>query len=73
MTQGIMCGPKLYEYDGWFFEVCACNGPWPLKKDCDPRKRAGNVFYSMYEKFNKLSVEEQEYYRVGGGCVRFGN
>lgn len=71
-VQGFICGPRLYEYEGWFFEVSVCNGPWPLKKDHDPRKRAGNVFYSMFEKFDKLTDKEKLYYRVGGGCQPFG-
>ena len=67
--QGFLCGPRLYEYEGWFFEVNACSGPWPLKKDGELRARAGNVFYTMYEKFSKLSKEEKLKYRVGGGCI----
>ena len=69
--QGYLCGPRVYEYNGWIFEVPAACGPWPLKKDGDLRKRAGNVFYTMFEKFNKLSKEEKQMYRVGGGCVTF--
>ena len=68
---GFICGPRLYEFEGWFFEVSACSGPWPLKKDHDPRKRAGIVFYNMYDRFNKLTDKEKLTYRVGGGCVRF--
>ena len=72
MIQGFICGPRLYEYDGWFFEDHQTCGPWPLKKDGDPRKRAGNVFYSMYEKFDRLSDAEKRKYRVGGGCIPIG-
>jgi len=68
---GWLCGPKLYEYGGWFFEVHGSGHPWPLKKDGELRKRAGNVFYGMYHKFSRLSKDEQRSYRVGGGCVRF--
>lgn len=70
LPQGFLCGPRLYEYGGWFFEVSASSGPWPLKKDGDPRERAGNVFYTMYDKFDKLTKEEKLKYRVGGGCIR---
>jgi len=69
----IICGPRLYKYHGWFFGVCASCGPWPLKKDGYPRKRVGKVFYNMYEKFSRLTDEEKLRYRVGGGCVPFGN
>lgn len=57
---------------GWFFEVHASSGPWPLKKDGELRERAGNVFYSVYEKFDKLSDEEKLKYRVGGWCIPIG-
>jgi len=67
--QGFVCGPVLYEYDTWFFQVSAYNGPWPLTKDGEPRKSAGKVFYTMYEKFSKLPPKERKKYRVGGGCV----
>jgi hypothetical protein len=71
--RGIVCGPRLYEYEGWFFEVTPYGGPWPLKNNGNPRKRAGNTFYSMYEKFDKLSKKEKLKYRVGGGCQPFGD
>jgi hypothetical protein len=72
MIQGFICGPRLYEYKGWFFEVHPSYGPWPLTKDGEPRKRAGDVFYSVYTEFDKLSQEEKLQYRVGGGCVPIG-
>jgi len=68
---GFICGPRLYEYDGWFFEEHAYCGPWPLKKNDDPRERAGRVFWKMWAKFDKLSKEEKLKYRVGGGCIQF--
>ncbi len=67
-VHGFMCGPKLYEYDGWFFEHGYC-GPWPLKKNGDPRERAGRVFYKMVEKW--LAEKDPESFRVGGGCQQF--
>jgi len=69
MIQGYLCGPRIYEYAGWLFEVSACNGPWPLKKDGGLRARAGSVFYTMYERFDALTDKEKRNYRVGGGCV----
>lgn len=70
--EGFLCGPRLYEYDGWFFEVSIPSGPWPLKKDGELRKRAGDKFYSMFERFDNLSDEEKEKHRAGGGCVPLG-
>jgi hypothetical protein len=68
---GFLCSPRLYKYDGWFFEyghhIC-----WPLCKDGEPRKRAGDRFYDMIHKFLALPEEEQERYRVGGGCIAIG-
>lgn len=69
---GFLCSPPLYEYDGWFFQyghyIC-----WPLCKDGEPRKRAGKKFYDMLDRFFALSEEEQESYRVGGGCIALAN
>jgi hypothetical protein len=66
-----LCGPKIYEYDGWIFEFHYWCGPWPLKKDLELRKRAGKKFWNMFEKFNKIPIKEKENYRVGGGCQVF--
>lgn len=68
---GIICGPRLYEFEGWFFEFQPYCGPWPLKKDGELRKRAGRKFYAMIGRFCDLSEKEKERYRVGGGCVQF--
>ena len=68
---GFICSPPLYEFEGWFFEysphIC-----WPLCKDGEPRKRAGDKFYDMVDKFLALPEEEQENCRVGGGCIAIG-
>ncbi len=65
---GFVCSPHLYEFEGWYFEysprIC-----WPLHKDGEPRKGAGDRFYDMLDRFLALSKEEQERYRVGGGCI----
>jgi len=66
---GFICGPRIYEFEGWCFEWHACSGPWPMKKDGELRKRAGRTFYNMVERFCKLSKADREKYRVGGGCV----
>ena len=70
---GFICGPKLYEYQGWFFEVRGSGEPWPLKKDGELRKRAGEKFYEMYARFDRLSKKTKLRYRVGGGCQPFGD
>lgn len=70
---GYLCGPRLYEFEGWFFEDAKfTGGPWPLKKDGELRKCAGRKFYSIYRRFSELPKSEQETYRVGGGCVSLG-
>ena len=68
-VQGFICGPRIYEYKNWLFEVHAMCGPWPLKKDGELRKRAGNVFYDMYSEWDKLTKAEKKETRRGGGCV----
>ena len=70
-VHGFICGPRIYEFGGWLFEVNACCGPWPLKKNGDPRERAGMVFWKIFEKFDKLSKEDKRKHRVGGGCISF--
>lgn len=66
-----VCGPKIYEYNGWIFEVPSHSVPWPMRKDLELRARAGKVFYDMYYKdFDKLSTEKKEQYRIGGGCIK---
>ena len=63
----IICGPRLYRYGKWTFEVHAWCGPsWPLRKDGELRKRAGRVFYAMFERWE--AEPDREKYRIGGGC-----
>lgn len=71
MAQGWVCGPRMYEYKGWLFEHNPYLGAWPLKKDLEPRKRAGRVFWELFSEFNQLPKKEQEKLRVGGGCRQF--
>ena len=66
-----ICGPRTYKYKSWYFEVHACLGPWPLKQDGEPRKRAGNVFWNLFSEFDRLSDKEKQSYRTGGGCIQF--
>lgn len=65
---GYMCGPRLYEYEGWCFEFSQTGGPWPIRKDGEPYKRAGVKFWDMFGRFTAMPEEERESYRVGGGC-----
>ena len=67
---GFICGPRIFEFKGWLFEVSDHSGPWPLKKNGDPRERAGRTFYKMYSEFTFLTEDEQDACRVGGGCQR---
>lgn len=64
-----ICGPSLYKFEGWFFELHSYCGPWPLCKDGELRKRAGRVFWKVWERFNALSNEEKEQHLIEkGGC-----
>jgi hypothetical protein len=56
----------IYVFEGWKFEYDRNKpfGPWPLTKDDDPRARAGRKFYSMFDLFLKLPLEEQEKLRI---------
>ena len=68
---GFICSLPLYEFEGWFFEY-GRHISWPLCKDGEPRKRAGDKFYDMLDRFLALPEEERESYRVGGGCIAIG-
>lgn len=54
--------PTFYQFEGWLFEYSRNKpfGPWPCKKDLEPRARAGRKFYSMFGRFAALPVCEQE-------------
>ena len=68
---GFLCSSPVYEFEGITFEYPAYAGPWPLKKNGDPKQRAGRKFYALVRRFEKMPDEEQEKHRVYGGCVRF--
>lgn len=53
---------KFYCFEGWTFEYNRNKpfGPWPCRKDMEPRARAGDTFYSMFGRFSALSDEEQD-------------
>lgn len=64
-----ICGPRIYEFGGWVFEYGEMS-VWPLKKNFEPRKRAGGKFFSVVERFARLPKTERERYRIGGGCFQ---
>ena len=68
---GFFCSSPVYEFEGWTFEYSQAVDPWPLKKDGEPRKRAGDVFWAVFSRFAALSDKEKTKHRVGGGCERF--
>lgn len=57
---------KIYEFGGWKFEYDRNKpfAPHPLKKDLEPRKRVGNVFWGIFDDFSKLSIKQQEARRI---------
>lgn len=60
--------PKSYTFNGVDFEM-TYSGPWPLKKDGDPKARAGRGFYKRIKDWCKMTDADREKYRTGGGCV----
>ncbi len=71
MISGYLCTVPVYEYKGWSFEFHSYLGPWPLKKDGNPRKCAGKKFWDIFDEFATLSKEEQEtYLKISGGCIK---
>ncbi|WP_143305514.1 hypothetical protein [Marispirochaeta aestuarii] len=67
---GFMCFATIYEFNGWTFEY-GYGGPWPIRKDGELYKRRGEKFLNDIAGFLKLSDEEKQKYKVGGGCQRF--
>jgi len=57
---------KAYEFEGCLFEYDRNKPfpPWPLKKDHEPKKLAGRKFFDLFGRFNELTLDEQEKYRV---------
>ncbi len=68
---GFICGPRIYKFRGWLFEVHAQCGPWPLKNDLSLRATAGRKFWALWDDWCQLSNKDQEQHRIGGGCERF--
>ena len=69
MSIAHLCGPREYEFEGVAFEFSPMIGPWPLKKDGEPKARAGKKFYELYKRFSALPESEREKHRTGGGCI----
>ena len=68
---GIMCIANQYEYEGVQFEIARGGEPYRLRKDGEPYKRMGKVFYSLYDRFIALTEEEKQQCKIRGGCFRF--
>ena len=66
-----VCSASVYEFNSWTFEYHSYMGPWPIRKDGEPFKRAGKAFYSVVSEWDKLSDEEKKKTKVGGGCQHF--
>lgn len=69
---GLMCSPRIYHYQGWLFECHSYLGYWPLKKNGNPRERAGQRFWELVAQFERLPENKKRQYRVvDGGCQQF--
>jgi len=64
----IMCSQSIYEYKGWTFEYGLYQEPWPLRKDGEPRKKAGATFYKIFLAF--INEPDWDKYKISGGCER---
>lgn len=70
-VHGWICGPRIYEWKEKKWMVNPSSGPWPLKKNGDPCKRAGKKFWEFCDEFDRLPESEQKKCRIGGGCQQF--
>lgn len=66
IESGYICYGKAYNFKGFYFEWHSFHGPWPLKKDGEPRKTIPAGFWEMVSEFQMLSDEEKEGLRVRG-------
>lgn len=64
---GIICSSSVYKFEDVVFEFNHYIGPWPLKKNGDPKKYAGKAFFQLYERFSKLP-DKEKYCIEKGGC-----
>lgn len=58
----IVCGPDVYKFEGWTFEVHSYLGPYPLKKNGDPYVHIPEAFWDVHRRWEK--AEDREQYRV---------
>jgi hypothetical protein len=60
---GFLCGPSIYEFQGFLFEWHSYMGPCPLRRDnMNPRKTIPKGFWDMIEIWQKkLKCEKQKY------------
>lgn len=63
-----VCTVPVYQYKGWLFDYKPHLGAWPLKKNHEPRKRAGDKFWAVFSEFYNLPEEEKRKHRIAGGC-----
>ena len=69
---GIFCTATVYKYKGVLFEYSRRNGPWPLKKNEDPKVYPSKTFWKLWEEFSALTKKQQATYIVqDGGCLKF--
>jgi len=64
-----MCGARIYKYGKWTFEYGMAEFS-PLTKTGDPYKRIPNKFYTDLKVWLDMNEDDQEKYRIGGGCER---
>ncbi len=64
-----LCGARIYKYGKWTFE-CSMGAFSPLTKSGSPYKRIPNKFYEDTRDWLDMDEDDQEKYRVGGGCER---
>ncbi len=52
--------PKIYEFNGVEFECGTITGPWPLKKNGNPKARCGKRFYKRIQEWSKMKDADRE-------------
>lgn len=60
---GFICGPKIFRYQGYYFEWHSYCGPCPLRKDGKVSAKIPTGFWEMIDAFISLSEEEKDKYR----------
>ncbi len=65
----IICGPRFYNFEGYYFDSHNYLGPHPLKKNGELRKTIPPGFWGMFDRFQ--DIKNKEFYQVGDGGCRF--